>query len=176
MSCANPVRARNKRPSRLRWTLGWAFAAALAVQTVPPAFADSCEDDPPAAGSDKDYASGKLAIERRDWQHATRHFEAAARRYPDSADIQSYLGFAYRKADKPDLAFKHYQQALKLDSRHRIAHQYIGEAYLDAGDLAGAEKHRGALRQICLLPCEELANLEREIAEYRIRSGAALSR
>jgi hypothetical protein len=45
-----------------------------------------------------------------------------------------------------------------------------------AGDLASAEKHLDALRQICLLPCEELADLEREIAEYRAKSHAAGSR
>ena len=36
-------------------------------------------------------------------------------------------------------------------------------------DLAGAEKHLAALKAICLLPCEELKDLERAIAEYRTR-------
>jgi hypothetical protein len=34
-------------------------------------------------------------------------------------------------------------------------------------NLAGAENHLAALRQICLLPCEELKDLERAVAEYR---------
>ena len=37
------------------------------------------------------------------------------------------------------------------------------------GDLAGAERHIAAHKDICLLPCEELKNLERAIAEYRGR-------
>jgi hypothetical protein len=45
-----------------------------------------------------------------------------------------------------------------------------------AGDLAGAQKHLAALREICLLPCEELADLEREIKEYRANSRATGSR
>ncbi len=53
-----------------------------------------------------------------------------------------------------------------LDPRHRGAHEYIGEAYLLTGDVAGARKHLAALREICLLPCEELTDLERAIAEY----------
>lgn len=44
------------------------------------------------------------------------------------------------------------------------------------GDLASAEKHLAALREICLLPCEELADLEREIREYRAKSAATGSR
>jgi len=38
-----------------------------------------------------------------------------------------------------------------------------------AGDLASAQKHREELRKICLLPCEELAELEKAIAEYRAK-------
>ena len=32
-----------------------------------------------------------------------------------------------------------------------------------------AEKHLAALRSICLLPCEELADLEKAVTEYRGR-------
>ncbi len=34
------------------------------------------------------------------------------------------------------------------------------------GDEANARKHLQALKEICLLPCEELADLERAIAAY----------
>jgi len=44
------------------------------------------------------------------------------------------------------------------------------------GDLAKADQHLAALRRICLLPCEELADLEREIAAYRQRTGTGRSR
>lgn len=149
-----------------------ALAAALSLHALPYAFADPYEDDARAAASDRDYAEGKRAIERQDWGSAVRHFDAAARRFPENADVQNYLGFAYRKSGKLDLAFEHYKIALKLDPRHRGAHEYIGEAYLMAGDVAGAERHLGALREICLLPCSELADLEREVREYRARARA----
>ena len=35
------------------------------------------------------------------------------------------------------------------------------------GNLAKAEEHLAALRRICLLPCEELTDLERAIRAYR---------
>jgi hypothetical protein len=34
------------------------------------------------------------------------------------------------------------------------------------GDGPSAEKHLAALRAICLLPCEELTNLEKALAKY----------
>jgi len=41
-----------------------------------------------------------------------------------------------------------------------------------AGDLANARKHLEELRKICLLPCEELADLEKAIADYRAKPRA----
>ena len=96
-----------------------------------------------------------------------RLYQRAEKRHPDHADLQNSLGYAYRNLKQYDLAFKHYKRAIELDPRHRGAHEYIGEAYLMTGDLASAEKHLAALRQICLLPCEELKDLERAVAEYR---------
>jgi hypothetical protein len=66
-----------------------------------------------------------------------------------------------------DLAFEHYKRSIELNPRHRGAHEYIGEAYLLVNDLPSAEKHLAALRSICLLQCEELADLEKAIAAYR---------
>ena len=45
------------------------------------------------------------------------------------------------------------------------AHEYI-EAYLLVQDLPNAEEH-AALQRICLVPCEEHADLARAIAAYR---------
>jgi Flp pilus assembly protein TadD len=91
----------------------------------------------------------------------------AEARFPDNADVQNYLGYAYRNLGQFDSAFKHYKQALVLDPRHRGAHEYIGETYLIIGDLAGAERHLAALREICLLPCEELDDLQKAVVAFR---------
>jgi len=56
-------------------------------------------------------------------------------------------------------------------SRHRGAHEYVGEAYLLVGNLAKAEEHLNALKTICLIPCEEYEDLKRAVAEYRQRTG-----
>jgi tetratricopeptide (TPR) repeat protein len=88
-----------------------------------------------------------------------------------NADIQNYLGYAYRNAGQLDLAFRHYQRALQLNPRHRGAHEYVGEAYLVVHNLAKAEEHLAALQKICLIPCEEYADLKQKIAEYRGKTG-----
>jgi tetratricopeptide (TPR) repeat protein len=132
-------------------------------------------ETPDWAALDSDFAAGKRAIGAGDWEAAIKALTNAGLRDARNADIQNYLGYAYRKAGKLDLAFKHYKQAIALNPRHRGAHEYIGEAYLIKGDLRSAEKHLAALREICLLPCEELTDLEREIGEFK-KSGAGRSR
>ena len=144
------------------------MGAIAAFATI--AAADPYEVDPDLATRDEDYAAGKRATEKNEWAEAVRLFKRAEMRYPDHADLQNILGFSYRNLKQYELAFKHYGRAIQLDPRHRGAHEYIGETYLMTGDLAGAQRHLAALKQICLLPCEELKDLERAVAEYRGRT------
>ncbi len=131
------------------------------------AAADPEDSDPDLAKRDQDYAAGKEAAERKDWAEAVKLYQRAEKRHPDQADLQNSLGYAYRNLKQFDLAFKHYKRAIEIDPRHRGAHEYIGEAYLMTGDLKSAEVHLAALRKICLLPCEELTDLERAVEKYR---------
>jgi len=132
--------------------------------------ADPTEDDPDAAKLDPDYAAGKQAIEAKNWSAAIKPLSSAALRDTRNADIQNYLGYAYRHMGQFDLAFKHYARALQFNPRHRGAHEYVGEAYLMVNNPAKAEEHLAALQNICLLPCEEYEDLKKTIAEYRKRA------
>jgi tetratricopeptide (TPR) repeat protein len=136
-------------------------------------WAEPYETNPDAAQRDPDYAAGKQAMVNKNWQEAAKRFHSAALRDSDNPDLQNYLGFAHRNLKQYDLAFKYYKRALELSPRHRGAQEYIGETYLLVGDLSSAEKHLAALRDICLLPCDEIKDLENAIAEYRKRQGAA---
>jgi tetratricopeptide (TPR) repeat protein len=118
------------------------------------------------AALDPDFAAGKRAIVAGDWNGAIEVLTSAALRDDRNADIQNYLGYAYRRQRQLDPAMRHYQQALMLNPRHRSAHEHLGEAYLVRGDLAKAEEHLAALEQVCLIPCEEYDDLKRAIAEY----------
>jgi len=148
------------------------LAAALLVGVAlcaTPALADPTDEEPESERIDPDYAVGKKAIEAKDWTAAIRMLSSAALRDTRNADIQNYLGFAYRNAGEMKQAFEHYERALKLNPRHRGAHEYVGEAYLLVDNLPKAEEHVAALRTICLIPCEELDDLQAKISTYRNR-------
>ena len=144
------------------------LAAAMSVAPVL-ARADPTEENPGASDLDPDFAAGKKAIEAKDWNAAIKPLSSAALRDTRNADIQNYLGFAYRNSGNLDEAFRHYEKALTLSPRHRGAHEYVGEAYLMAGNLPKAEEHLAKLREICLIPCEEYEDLRKKVEEYRQR-------
>lgn len=148
-----------------------ALACVLGVVAPMQAPAEPYESDPTAATRDEDYAAGKKAMENKNWGEALKRYHVAAKRNPENADLQNYLGFSYRNLGQMDLAFKHYLRAIELDPRHRGAHEYIGEAYLMVKNLPKAQEHLAALEKICLLPCEELDDLRKKVAEYRKRGG-----
>jgi tetratricopeptide (TPR) repeat protein len=115
---------------------------------------------------DPDFKAGKKALSAADWNGAIAAFELAALRDPTNADIQNYIGYAHRRLRQIGPAIGHYQKALMLNARHRSAHEHLGEAYLVLGEPAKAQQLLQALENLCLLPCEEYADLKRAIAAY----------
>ena len=140
--------------------------AGLAVSGIAlPAFdADPLED---LAMSNTDFQRGRAAVEARDWANAIKWLGAADKRTPGNADIHNLLGFSYRNSGQLEPALKHYRRALEIDPRHRGAHEYIGEAYLMAGNPAKAEEHLATLKRICPIRCDERDDLGRKIASYK---------
>jgi tetratricopeptide (TPR) repeat protein len=114
-----------------------------------------------------DFKAGKKALGAEDWNGAIAALELAALREPLNADIQNYIGYAYRRLPQLGPAIGHYQQALMLNPRHRSAHEHLGEAYLVLGESAKAEQLLAALENLCLIPCEEYDDLKRAIKAYR---------
>ena len=124
----------------------------------------------PAARTDPDYTAGKQAVEKKDWSRAIESLNKAAAKDARNADIQNYLGYSYRNGGQLDLAFKHYEQALALNPKHRGAHEYAGEAYLMVNNVAKAEEHLAALDRLCTFRCEEYTELKEKIAAYKSRA------
>jgi len=127
------------------------------------------DGDDQALLADQDYAAALAALKSGDAVAALARLEQALKRFPDNADVHNELGFANRQLKRLDKAFEHYRRALEINPLHRGAHEYIGEAYLMVGDRGAAERHLATLRSICVIPCDELRDLEKAIAEHRAR-------
>ncbi len=85
---------------------------------------------------------------------------------PKNADAWNFIGFSHRKLKNFDRALPAYKQALAIDPKHRGANEYLGELYLQIGDLAKAKKRLEKLDDICSFGCEEYNDLKAAIEAY----------
>ncbi len=111
------------------------------------------------------------AIQAKDWVRAASVMREALAAHPDNAEYHNLYAYALRKGPNPDMkeVFRHYEEALRIDPKHRNAHEYIGEAYLQVGNLAKAKEQLAALDKLCFFSCEQYDELKRAIAEYEAR-------
>jgi len=70
------------------------------------------------------------------------------------------------------MAFKYYNEALRIDPDHRGAHEYIGEAYLMVNNLPKAEEHLSRLNKLCFFPCSEYTELKKAVETYKTASAS----
>jgi tetratricopeptide (TPR) repeat protein len=148
------------KPSTLVFTvLLLAPAAALAA------------DSQPVVKTDPVLEQVGKATASQDWPTAQALLKDAIARNPGNADYHNLYAYSVRKGANPDmnLVFKHYNEALRLDPRHRGAHEYLGEAYLMVGNLPKAKEHLSALDKLCFFPCSEFNELKKAVAEYEAK-------
>lgn len=121
-----------------------------------------------SAGADvgAELAAAQKLIDARDWNGAIVELERAQRRNERNADVHNLLGYSLRHAGRLKEAFAHYDRALRLDPWHRGAHEYAGEARLQAKEPAKAREHLAALRKLCGTECEPYRDLAQAIADY----------
>ena len=118
--------------------------------------------------------AARAAIARQDWMRAQVLAREVVVREPQNADAHNLYAYSMRKGPSPamDLVFRHYNEALRLDPRHRGAHEYIGEAYLMTGNVAKAKEHLAQLERLCAAGCAERAALAREISLFERQHAA----
>jgi Tfp pilus assembly protein PilF len=133
-----------------------------------PAAALAAGDNAPAAARDPVLDRVSNATAQKDWPRAQAILRDAIASSPNNPDYHNMYAYSVRKGASPDmnLVFKHYNEALRLDPKHRAAHEYIGEAYLQVGNVAKAKEHLGALDKLCFFSCEEFTDLKRAISEF----------
>ena len=121
-----------------------------------------------AANIDPVIAAARAAIDQQDWAGAQSGLKQALAANPNKADYHNLYAYSLRKGPNPDMAvvFSHYTEALRIDPKHRAAHEYSGEAYLVVGDLPKAKEHLAALDRLCFFGCEEYTDLKKAVAKY----------
>ena len=136
----------------------------LAAVFVVMAGAARAVDSGPA---DDTLTSARARIKEKNWPAAI----AELRRVNESgsADWNNLMGYAMRKQATPDYAAaeRYYNEALRIDPRHKGALEYSGELSLINGDLPKAEERLATLNKVCRMSCEEYRDLKRAVDRYK---------
>ena len=54
--------------------------------------------------------------------------------------ILNYLGYSHRHSGRVTVGLGYYEEALRIDPNYTLVREYLGEAHLQIGDLAGAQQ------------------------------------
>jgi len=86
-------------------------------------------------------------------------------KHPNVAVALNYRGYATRKLGRVDEGIGYYLKSVALDPHYAQVREYLGEAYLLKGDMAGAKAQLQAIKQICGTVCEAYEHLAVAIAD-----------
>jgi len=124
--------------------------AALAVDTI------TSRDAP-------DLTSVRAKIKAKDFKAALEELTPMLANY-QHADVYNLMGFSLRKTGDYQQAYTFYRKALDFDPDHKGALEYLGELYVETGQMDKAKENVVLLQKLCPAGCEELADLQEAIA------------
>ncbi|MER8649634.1 tetratricopeptide repeat protein [Mesorhizobium sp. M0586] len=128
------------------------------VATILPAYA--VDDIEGADAPDLTAVQAKIAI--KDYKGALADLRDLAQDN-QQADVYNLLGFTLRKTGDFATALTYYNKALELKPDHKAAREYLGELYVETGDMAKANEQLASLQKLCPAGCEELEDLHKAI-------------
>ena len=110
-----------------------------------------------------DLTSVRAKIKAKDFKGALAELTPMLETHPH-ADVYNLMGFSLRKLKDYKQAYTFYRKALDFDPEHKGALEYLGELYVETGQVDKAKEHVTLLKKLCPSGCEELADLEQAIA------------
>ena len=154
------------------WQRAWAVVVSLVgIVACVASFAAGSSDTSGSADAGSEYERAVERIETGDYEDAIRILDRLNREESGNADVLNMLGFAHRKLSRMEPAFEFYQEALAIDPRHLGANEYLGELYLETGELESAQGRLDELAAACPSGCEEHSELAEAIAAYKSAHG-----
>jgi len=148
-------------------TLARAFGLALLVaggalaNLAQPAWAV----DTPTTRDAPDLTAVRAKVKAKEWKAAIADLNGMVDKGVQHADVYNLLGFSLRKSGDPKTAYTFYKKALDFDPEHKGALEYLGELYVETGQLAKAREHVVLLQKLCPGGCEELEDLQKAIGQ-----------
>ena len=147
----------------------WLSAVLVAASFAAPA---ALAVDVVASRDAPDLTSVRAKIKAKDFKAAIAELTPMLETH-QHADVYNLMGFSLRKSGDRKQAYTFYRKALDFDPEHKGALEYLGELYVETGQVDKARENVVLLKKLCPGGCEELADLEQAIASAAPRASAA---
>ena len=109
-----------------------------------------------------DLTAVRAKIKAKDFKAALEELTPMLANY-QHADVYNLMGFSLRKTGDYQQAYTFYRKALDFDPDHKGALEYLGELYVEQGQLEKAKENMARLQKLCPSGCEELGDLEKAV-------------
>jgi Flp pilus assembly protein TadD len=110
-----------------------------------------------------DLTSVRAKIKAQDYAAALAELRDLAED-TQQADVYNLLGFTLRKTGDFKTSLTYYTKALELQPDHKAAREYLGELYVQTGNMEKAKKQLAILAKLCPGGCEEREDLQKAIS------------
>jgi tetratricopeptide (TPR) repeat protein len=116
-----------------------------------------------SSGSGVSLSDAEAYIERGRYRDAIAVLRQIIEAEPRNADALNMLGYSLRKSGNYRQAQGFYLKALQIKPGHRGANEYLGELYVEIGQIEKARERLEALEAICGTSCREYRLLKTAI-------------
>ena len=99
-----------------------------------------------------DLTSVRAKIKAKDFKAAIAELTPMLETH-QHADVYNLLGFSLRKTGDAKQAYTFYRKALEFDPQHKGALEYLGELYVETGQLDKARENVALLKKLCPTGC-----------------------
>ena len=110
-----------------------------------------------------DLTSVRAKIKAKDYAAALAELRDLAEDI-QQADVYNLLGFTLRKTGDVKTSLTYYTKALELQPDHKAAREYLGELYVETGNMEKAREQLAVLAKLCPGGCEERDDLQKAIS------------
>ena len=141
-----------------------ALALCLCATAIPAAPGPARAVDTPTQRDAPDLTAVRAKIKAREWKAAIDDLYGLIDSNVQHADVYNLLGFSLRKSGDLKTSYTFYRKALEFDPEHKGALEYLGELYVQTGEIAKARENLALLEKLCPSGCEEREDLEKAIA------------
>jgi tetratricopeptide (TPR) repeat protein len=143
------------------------FAAASGGSMPRPSAPRPTPTSPSQTATEDDYSKAEYLIKAERYEEAIPLLKNVVAKNGRDADAWNYLGFCSRKLGKNTEALEYYNKALAIDPKHKGAHEYLGELYIQTKEPAKAQEQLVILQGLCPGGCEEVEDLQQALNDYK---------